>query len=94
MIYLYALCPSLAAFPEPPVGIGEAEVEVLTVEPLGAVIERDVDVAQLKANDAKLMEAVLAHDRVLGHFFLANPPTAAAVWHSIQRHRFHQGISR
>jgi len=73
MIYLYALCPSLAAFPEPPVGIGEAEVEVLTVEPLGAVIERDVDVAQLKANDAKLMEAVLAHDRVLGHFFSQTP---------------------
>jgi len=73
MIYLYALCPSLAVSLAPPVGIGDSPVEVLTIEPLGAVIERDVDVAQLKEDDAKLMEAVLAHDRVLGHFFSQTP---------------------
>ena len=73
MIYLYALCPNAAAYPDPPMGIGDAPVEVLTVESLGAIIERDVDVAQLQADDERLMAAVLAHDRVLGQFFSQVP---------------------
>lgn len=73
MIYLYALCPSTTVFPDPPFGIGDSQVEVLAIEPLGAVIERNVDVAQLKEDDQKLMAAVLAHDRVLGHFFAQTP---------------------
>lgn len=73
MIYLYALCPSAAAYPDPPMGIGDAPVEVLTVAALGAIIERHVDVAQLQEDDTKLMAAVLAHDRVLGHFFSQVP---------------------
>lgn len=73
MIYLYALCPRLVAASDFPEGIGTSPVEVLTVGPLGAVIERNVDIAQLQADDTQLMTAVLAHDRVLGHFFSQTP---------------------
>lgn len=73
MIYLYALCPSLAVSSGFPEGIGTAPVEVLTVGPLGAVIEPDVDIAQIQADDTQLMTAVLAHDRILGHFFTQTP---------------------
>lgn len=69
MIYLYALCPSLAVSSDLPEGIGASNVEILTVASLGAVIERDIDIAQIQADDTKLMAAVLAHDRVLAHFF-------------------------
>ena len=73
MIYLYALCPSLVGFSDFPEGIGTAPIEVITVGPLGAVIERDVDIAQIQADDTQLMTAVLAHDRVLGHLFTQTP---------------------
>ncbi|MEM9120783.1 MAG: GvpL/GvpF family gas vesicle protein [Cyanobacteria bacterium P01_F01_bin.56] len=73
MIYLYALCPSLSASSDLPEGIGASPVEILTVASLGAVIEQDVDIAQIQADDTQLMTAVLAHDRVLGHFFAQTP---------------------
>ena len=73
MIYLYALCPSSTVAADLPEGIGTAQVEVLTVGPVGAVIERDVDIAQLQADDTQLMTAVLAHDRILGHLFAHSP---------------------
>lgn len=69
MIYLYALCPNLLDPPQFPAGIGSKAVELLTVDQVGAIIERDIDVAQLKTDDARLMDAVLAHDRVLGYCF-------------------------
>ena len=73
MIYLYALCPSTTVAADLPEGIGTAQVEVLTVGPVGAVIERDVDIAQIQTDDTQLMAAVLAHDRILGHLFTHTP---------------------
>ena len=73
MIYLYALCPSSTVAENLPEGIGTAPVEVLTVGLLGAVIERDVDIVQIQADDTQLMAAVLAHDRILGHLFIHHP---------------------
>ncbi|WP_160299492.1 GvpL/GvpF family gas vesicle protein [Leptolyngbya iicbica] len=73
MIYLYALCPNSTETNNLPEGIGTAQVEVLTVGTLGAVIERDVDIAQIQKDDAQLMAAVLAHDRILSHLFTYSP---------------------
>jgi hypothetical protein len=73
MIYLYALCPNSTVADDLPEGIGTAPVEVLTVGRLGAVIEREVDITQIQADDSRLMAAVLAHDRVLNHLFTHIP---------------------
>lgn len=69
MIYVYALCPSPPAPLSLPEGIAHAEVDLVVVGQLGAIAEPNVDIAQVKENDAKLMDAVLAHDRVLGQLF-------------------------
>jgi hypothetical protein len=73
MIYVYALCPSP---PQPlslPEGIAHDEVDLVIVGQLGAIAEAEIDIAQVKEDDAKLMDAVLAHDRVLGHMFPQTP---------------------
>jgi len=73
MIYVYALCPSPATPLSLPEGIAHSEVELVVVGQLGAIAEAEIDIAQVKEDDAKLMDAVLAHDRVLGHLFSQMP---------------------
>lgn len=73
MIYVYALCPSPPVPLSLPEGIAHDEVDLVVVGQLGAIAEPNIDIAQVKEDDAKLMEAVLAHDRVLGHMFDQTP---------------------
>lgn len=73
MIYAYALCPSPPEIPSLPQGIRASAVDVVTAGPVGAIVETAIDIAQIKEDDTQLMEAVLAHDRVLGHLFSHMP---------------------
>ena len=72
MIYVYALCPTPGESLSLPQGIAQP-VQLLVAEGLGAIAEPEVDVAQVREDDAQLMEAVLAHDRVLGQLFAQMP---------------------
>ncbi|MGD1940598.1 MAG: GvpL/GvpF family gas vesicle protein [Leptolyngbyaceae cyanobacterium] len=72
MIYVYALCPTPGESLSLPQGIAQP-VQLLVVEGLGAIVESEIDVAQVREDDAQLMEAVLAHDRVLGQLFAQLP---------------------
>lgn len=72
MIYVYAFCPNPDTSLMMPEGILQP-VQLVTVEQLGAIAEYDVDVAPMKENDVQLMNAVLAHDRVLGDMFSQVP---------------------
>lgn len=73
MIYVYALCPNPPAPLSLPEGMAHDEVDLVVVGELGAIAEAEVDIAQVKEDDVKLMDAVLAHDRVLGHLFDQTP---------------------
>ncbi|HEY9889939.1 MAG TPA: GvpL/GvpF family gas vesicle protein [Candidatus Obscuribacterales bacterium] len=73
MLYVYAFCPPLPTPSALPTGITGAAVQVVTVDTLGAIAESGVDVAQLKADDDQLMQAVLTHDRVLNDLFAQVP---------------------
>ena len=73
MIYVYALCPSPLTPLSLPEGIAHDEVDLVVVGTLGAITESDIDIAQVNEDDVKLMDAVLAHDRVLGHMFPQTP---------------------
>jgi hypothetical protein len=69
MIYVYAFCPVPDSPLSLPEGIAHPEVQLTAVDKIGAVAEPDVDVSHVREDDAQLMNAVLAHDRVLGHLF-------------------------
>jgi hypothetical protein len=73
MIYVYALCPNPESPLSLPAGMATPQVELLGVGQLGAIAEPNIDIAQVKEDDAQLMDAVLAHDRVLGHLFDQTP---------------------
>lgn len=73
MIYVYALCPTPAHPLSLPEGMIAPQVELVRAGQLGAIAEHNIDIAQVKEDDTKLMEAVLAHDRVLGHLFDQTP---------------------
>lgn len=73
MIYVYALCPTPAHALSLPEGMTAPQVELVVAGELGAIAEHNIDIAQVKGDDAQLMEAVLAHDRVLGHLFDQTP---------------------
>lgn len=73
MIYVYALCPTPSAPLSLPEGIAHEAVDLIVVGELGAISENGIDIAQVKEDDTKLMDAVLAHDRVLGELFAQTP---------------------
>ncbi len=65
MLYLYALCPAPTHPLTLPAGMVQETVQLITVGELGAIVEPDVDIAALKDQDDRLMQAVLNHDRTL-----------------------------
>ncbi|MBW4661902.1 MAG: GvpL/GvpF family gas vesicle protein [Drouetiella hepatica Uher 2000/2452] len=68
MLYTYAFLPNLPRSLELPFGIAAA-VELLQVDDLAAIVEPHLAAETLHENDDRLMQAVVAHDRVIRQMF-------------------------
>ncbi|MBI4783690.1 MAG: GvpL/GvpF family gas vesicle protein [Oscillatoriophycideae cyanobacterium NC_groundwater_1537_Pr4_S-0.65um_50_18] len=67
-MYTYAFLPNLDASLKLPTGIAKP-VELLRVHELAALIEPDLEVANLQESDDRLMRAIVSHDRVIRQMF-------------------------
>ncbi|HEY9615579.1 MAG TPA: GvpL/GvpF family gas vesicle protein [Microcoleaceae cyanobacterium] len=67
-MYLYALLPSAHSALHLPEGIG-TQVQLLTAGEVAAVVEPDVALKELEQDDRQLLQAILAHDRVIRELF-------------------------
>lgn len=66
-VYVYGIV-ALPLQTIPPLGF-QAEVTLVEVGPIAAVVEPDLDVAAMQADDQQLLTAVLSHDRVICELF-------------------------
>jgi Gas vesicle synthesis protein GvpL/GvpF len=67
-MYIYAFLPNPTHALALPPGIS-GSVQIVPREDLAALVEPDLDFAALEASDERLMEAILAHDRVTRDLF-------------------------
>lgn len=71
-IYTYAFLTTDTSDLEWPIGIQDT-VQLVKAKRVSAVVETQVDLDALQDNDERLMQAVLAHDRVIGALFGQTP---------------------
>jgi Gas vesicle synthesis protein GvpL/GvpF len=67
-MYIYAFLPNPTRSLELPPGIS-GSVQVISSKDLAALVEPDLDFAALQTSDERLMQAILAHDRVTRELF-------------------------
>lgn len=67
-LYLYGLCLCPDQPLDFPPGI-EGEVSLVVVDALAALVEANLDLEAIQADNGQLLRAVLSHDRVLCHMF-------------------------
>jgi len=67
-VYIYGICQRPDADLTLPLGL-ERETQLVYVEELAAVVEYGIDLEALQANDQRLLNAVLSHDRVVCDVF-------------------------
>ncbi len=71
-LYVYGICQRPTGLLEMPTGI-EGEVTWVTVGELVALVEPNLDLEAIQADNSRLLAAVLSHDRVLCHLFQQVP---------------------
>lgn len=71
-LYVYGVCQRPNSPLDMPTGI-EGEVAWVAVEELAALVEPNLDLDVIQADNARLLAAVLCHDRVLCHLFQQIP---------------------
>lgn len=71
-LYVYGICQHPTGWLEMPTGI-EGEVAWVTVGELAALVEPNLDLEAIQADNSRLLTAVLSHDRVLCHVFQQVP---------------------
>ncbi|MEB3288949.1 MAG: GvpL/GvpF family gas vesicle protein [Leptolyngbya sp.] len=67
-LYLYGLCLNPAQPPVLPPGIA-GRVDLIAVDALAALVEENIDLEAIQADNSRLLEAVVSHDRVLCQIF-------------------------
>lgn len=67
-VYVYAFLKTPPVELELPLGIGQS-VQLVTGTQISAVVEFEVDIQRLQGDDARLVQAIVAHDRTLGELF-------------------------
>lgn len=68
LVYVYGMCRT----PHPPVPLPlglEGETQLVTVDKIAAIVEYGIDLEALRADDQRLLTAVLSHDRVICDLF-------------------------
>lgn len=71
-IYLYSICPRPQQPLVLPLGLAEP-TQLIAVDDVAAVVEAGVDLAALQADEPRLLNAVLSHDRVICELFQHTP---------------------
>lgn len=71
-IYLYSICPRPQQPLELPLGLAEP-TQLIAVDNVAAVVEAGVDLAALQADEPRLLNALLSHDRVICELFQHTP---------------------
>jgi hypothetical protein len=67
-VYAYAFLKTPTVALDLPLGIAQ-RVQLVEGNQISAVVELEVDVTQLQGDDARLVQAIVAHDRTLGDLF-------------------------
>ena len=67
-VYVYGVCHCPATEVTTPLGL-EQEIQIICVDQIAAIVEYGIDLEALQADDQRLLNAVLSHDRVVCDLF-------------------------
>ncbi|NJR66901.1 MAG: hypothetical protein HC772_18870 [Leptolyngbyaceae cyanobacterium CRU_2_3] len=79
-MYIYAFLPNPTRLLALPLGIS-GSLQIIAVKDLAALVELDLDVLALQDSDERLMQAILAHDRVTRAVFQQTTLLPPQVWY-------------
>ena len=68
LVYVYGLCQRQQAPNTLPLGLAQ-ETQLISVDDIAVVVEYGIDLETLQADDQRLLNAVLSHDRVVCDLF-------------------------